>query len=130
MIRLIYLSTAVEDFSQSELEELLEKSRKNNQPKGITGLLVIKGRTFIQCLEGEESVIRELFEKIEKDDRHKDVMILEEDEDIQERYFPSWDMGFKNIANLTNIESEMLKDFTFDDMQEAPKIFKKFVEIF
>lgn len=129
MIRLIYLSTAVRDMSDDDLNDILEKSRKNNGSKDITGLLIIKGRTFLQCLEGEEIAVQELFEKIEKDERHKNILEFEE-EQITERYFPNWEMGFKNIANLTAIESEQLKDFTFNYSSEnLPHVFKRFIDI-
>lgn len=129
MIRLVYLSTAVRDMGEEELEQMLEQARKNNEPLGITGLLILKGRTFIQCLEGGEKEVWELFYKIEKDDRHKDVRVLEDD-DVSERLFPDWQMGFKNVQNLTSIESEKLKDYSFEKLEELPKLFRKFVEIF
>lgn len=93
MFRLMYMSTAVYDFSNQELEELLEKSRKNNKEKDISGLLIVKGRTFIQCLEGGKESVLSIYEKIEKDERHRDLIELIE-ENATERYFPNWDMGY------------------------------------
>ena len=132
MYRLMYMSTAVKDFTDNELEELLEKSRENNSKKKVSGLLIIKGRTFIQCLEGDEKEVLDIYSKIEKDERHKDLIELIE-EDAEERYFPDWDMGYKNIRNLTNIESDKLKDLDLEDFSKFPKedipqLFKKFIE--
>lgn len=132
MYRFMYMSTATIDFSNEELEELLEKARVNNKKRNITGLLIVKGRTFIQCLEGKEEDVLAIYEKIKNDDRHRDLIELIE-EDAHERYFPAWDMGYKNIRNLTNIESDKLKDFEIEDFNKFPKkdipqLFKRFVE--
>ena len=134
MYRIMYLSTATVPFSDNELEELLEKARKNNIEKGVTGLLIIKGRTFLQCLEGEKSNVDEIFEKISKDERHDSIIeLIEEDEG--ERYFPDWSMGYKNINHLEDVKSQKLTNysdpsnthkFSSDDISE---IFKEFVEI-
>lgn len=132
MFRLMYMSTAVYDFSNQELEELLEKSRKNNKEKNVSGLLIVKGRTFIQCLEGGKESVLSIYEKIEKDERHRDLIELIE-ENATERYFPNWDMGYKNIKNLTNIESDKLKNFDFENLdsfpkEDIPQLFKRFIE--
>ena len=132
MYRLLYMSTATKDFSDIELEELLEKARKNNSQKNLTGLLIIKGRTFLQCLEGNEEDVMEIFTKIKSDDRHCDIIELLE-EDIKEPLFPLWSMGYKNIKNLTDFKSEKLKDFSKEDElnltnDEIIDIFKEFVE--
>lgn len=40
------------------------------------------------------------------------------------------DAFIDQCINLSKVESNKLKDFTFDDHNELPKLFKKFVEIF
>lgn len=132
MYRLMYMSTANKDFSTNELESLLKNAKKSNENKNITGLLVVKGRTFLQCLEGEKSDVLNLFNKIKDDSRHRDVIELLEEE-TNTRYFPNWSMGFKNIKNLTNIKSEILRDFTLNDERsfssnDVSEIFLEFVE--
>lgn len=132
MYRLMYMSTANKDFSTNELESLLKNAKKSNENKNITGLLVVKGRTFLQCLEGEKSDVLNLFNKIKDDSRHRDVIELLEEE-TNARYFPNWSMGFKNIKNLTNIKSEILRDFTLNDERsfssnDVSEIFLEFIE--
>jgi len=134
MYRIMYLSTATVEFTDADLEELLEKARKNNIQKDVTGLLIIKGRTFLQCLEGDKSSVDEIFEKISQDDRHNNIIeLIEEDEG--DRYFPDWSMGYKNINHLEDVKSQKLTNysdpknaqkFSTDDISE---IFKEFVEI-
>jgi RecJ-like exonuclease len=126
------MSTAVEEFTNKELEELLDKSKINNSKLNITGLLVVKGRTFLQCLEGPKENVEEIFKKIQKDQRHKDIIELIE-ENASNRIFPNWDMGFKNIKNLTNIESEKLKNFDLEDLssfqkEDISQLLRNFIE--
>ena len=48
MLSLVYVSSALREFSKSELVELLEKSRKKNTRLGLTGMLLYKEGNFIQ----------------------------------------------------------------------------------
>uniref|UniRef100_UPI0040476E9E BLUF domain-containing protein n=1 Tax=Aliarcobacter sp. TaxID=2321116 RepID=UPI0040476E9E len=134
MYRIMYISTAIVNFSDDELNELLNIARKNNSKKNLTGLLVVKGRTFLQCLEGEKNNVLEVFEKIKNDSRHKDIFEIIEDESSDNRYFPDWSMGYKNIKYLTDIKSNKLKDFTSKkDLETLSKdyiseVFKEFIE--
>lgn len=133
MYRIMYLSTATVRFSDEELEQLLEVARKNNGEKNVTGLLIMKGRSFLQCLEGEKNDVLEIFGKIEKDERHDSIVqVVEEDE--TNRYFPKWFMGYKNINHLDAIESKKLINFSQEKNVQAFKkddiadIFKEFIE--
>ncbi|WP_020161578.1 phosphate-starvation-inducible PsiE family protein [Methylobacter marinus] len=116
MIRLIYASTALKDWSAEDLLGLLKTCRTNNSARDITGVLIYLRRTFFQILEGEDETVNDVFEKIRNDKRHKDVTLLEK-RTIDEREFPYWSMGFEKLDDfdLTSIKgfSHILdKDFT------------------
>ena len=98
MISLTYVSSAVETFSQAELLNLLETSRRNNALTGISGLLLYKDGNFMQVIEGAEAEIHKLHEKISHDPRHGGLITLTE-KVIQRRQFPEWKMGFKNLSD-------------------------------
>lgn len=124
MYSIIYASSATREFSEAELVELLKKSRENNSKAAITGLLLYKDGNFIQVLEGEKSAVQMLFEKINADPRHKGVLILLR-ENIEERQFPNWSMGFRNLnsAEYVDIEgySEILNySFTGAEFKSDP----------
>jgi len=111
MIELIYVSKASVRFTEKELNELLSKARNNNTKKGLTGLLLYDGKgTFIQALEGEESDINTLYNKIKKDDRHSRVNVLWRKE-IEQRGFPDWKMGYQNIHDIKNAKITGFSDF-------------------
>ena len=78
MISLIYVSSAVELFSAAELATLLETSRRNNAPTGITGMLLYKDGSFMQVIEGEEEEIHKLHSRISRDPRHAGLITLME----------------------------------------------------
>ncbi len=118
MIQLIYLSFFSHPLSTAELEEILAVSRRNNEALGITGLLIVKGHAFLQALEGEKAAVYKLYEKIKQDSRHHDVMKISE-ENIQQRAFANWSMGFKNLDDFSPIESDKLVNLTEVDLQDA-----------
>ena len=86
MYELIYTSVGIKEFSDSELFELLNQARTNNEMHDITGMLVYKDREFAQILQGDEQKVRRLYENIIKDDRHTNVKLFYESI-IQERTF-------------------------------------------
>ncbi len=98
MYYLVYTSTAVTHFSEEDLIDLLNQSRGTNKKIGITGMLIHTRGKFIQVLEGEKSVVNNLYTKIEQDDRHKKITMVMEGES-EERIFKDWAMGFKRLGD-------------------------------
>ncbi len=77
---------------KTELGELFSNARSNNKHRDITGALLCSGETFVQVLEGEETEVRSIFDRISLDDRHDDVAVLETGP-IDERVFSRWAMA-------------------------------------
>jgi uncharacterized membrane protein (DUF373 family) len=97
MIQVTYISSETKPMEQSDLEDILSKSRKNNIELGITGMLLYGNKTFIQILEGDEKSVDNLLLKIRKDPRHTDFRMVAKKE-IKHRQYSEWSMGFKNIT--------------------------------
>ncbi|MFD2741554.1 BLUF domain-containing protein [Sulfitobacter aestuarii] len=93
---LIYTSTSRHLMAQSALASLLEQSRLRNAADEVTGMLLYKGGSFMQVLEGEKGVIFATFARIGADARHKDVTLLR-DRKIEARSFAGWSMGFRAV---------------------------------
>jgi hypothetical protein len=100
LVRLLYASRVVEPAS-SATESILAQSRMHNPASGITGILCYGGGIFLQALEGGRMAVSELYGHIQKDARHKDVVLLSYEE-ISERRFGGWTMGQVNVAKLNN----------------------------
>jgi hypothetical protein len=94
MKRLLYISTCRSPLSPSELDVLLEKARKENASREVTGLLVVGGRRFLQILEGPVSCVDATFERIARDPRHFALVKLH-DKPVADRSFGAWAMGFE-----------------------------------
>ncbi len=90
--RYSYVSRFSRPFTRDELEALASDSAARNQGLGITGMLMSSGGIFYQVLEGPSAAVNELFLKISRDSRHKDVLVLTVQEEVESRQFPSWAM--------------------------------------
>ena len=102
LVRLIYASRAM-DPKPEVIEEILAQSRQFNPATGITGILCYGGGIFLQALEGGRMAVSELYGHIQKDARHKDVVLLHYEE-IAVRRFGGWTMGQVNVERInTNI---------------------------
>lgn len=98
LIQLIYVSSAVELFTQQQLNNLLTLARDENKKHEITGLLLYKDGDFMQVIEGKETDIDQLFDNIIRDKTHSGVIRLLK-EPIEQRNFSNWSMGFKNLSS-------------------------------
>lgn len=102
LVRLLYASRAV-DAGAGAIEAILTQSRQFNPSCGITGILCYGGGIFLQAIEGGRMAVSDLYGHIQKDTRHKDVVLLHYEE-ISERRFGGWTMGQVNLAKInTNI---------------------------
>ena len=108
LFHLGYVSTETGDLGSSGMVELLTEARRINTSRDITGLLLHRDRSFYQVLEGEEDVVRQTFDSIEKDERHTAIDVLFEGE-VDEREFPDWQMGF---LNLDGVDIETLQGYS------------------
>ena len=102
LVRLLYASRAV-DPQPNVIESILAQSRQFNPSTGITGILVYGGGIFLQAIEGGREAVSDLYGHIQKDERHKQVVLLHYEE-ISERRFGGWTMGHVDVARVnTNI---------------------------
>jgi len=94
IFRLMYRSRnrIPQEQRKTELGLLFSQVRPNNKRQQITGALLLSQDAFVQILEGEESAVRALFAKIEKDPRHDSVALLSTGI-VAERVFSRWAMA-------------------------------------
>jgi hypothetical protein len=98
LVRLLYASRTVDPRPET-IESILAQSRQYNPTSGITGILCYGGGIFLQAIEGGRIAVSELYGHIQKDTRHKDVVLLHYEE-ISERRFGGWTMGQVNLSKL------------------------------
>jgi hypothetical protein len=120
---LIYISQAMKFMNNEDLLQILEESKARNGFYRVTGMLLYmeavfldrKEGRFMQILEGERKNVQEIYAKIAKDSRHKNLIILSEGS-IEARIFTEWTMGLSVLP-----ESDSNKHF-FDVEKEFGNI--------
>jgi hypothetical protein len=99
LVRLMYASRATDKINPEALNAILRKSMANNPSVGVTGVLCFSGNIFLQVLEGGRSQVSALYNRITRDPRHHDAVLLSYEE-ISERSFAGWAMGQVNMSRL------------------------------
>lgn len=97
LLEVIYASAATVPFSKQQLAQLLIKARANNERLGVSGLLLFVEGSFLQVLEGPAATVDALYEKISRDERHAETLVLKRSP-IEERSFADWRMGFVGLS--------------------------------
>lgn len=96
--QLVYISSARVDDLVSEVDQILTSSRRNNGAKSVTGVLLYAQGMFFQVLEGEKSVVEQVYSNIEHDSRHSDITSLLEQE-VPKPRFADWAMGWSRVPD-------------------------------
>jgi Sensors of blue-light using FAD len=99
LVRLLYVSRAIDPESCSTTQSILDSARKYNAANGITGVLCYGGGLYLQAIEGGRMQVNKLYSHIVCDQRHTDVVLLVYQE-ITERRFGGWTMGQVNLTKL------------------------------
>jgi hypothetical protein len=107
MYRIIYLSAAVQQLTDEEVNSLLIKSRLFNIQRDITGILLYIDGSFLQVIEGKKENVIDLYQKIKKDSMHKKIICVYNDQ-TEKRQFPHWSMGF---CSTTYVKLRKLSGF-------------------
>ncbi len=87
------ISGAMSGAVAADIRGILAASRRNNARDGITGGLLFSQGCFAQVLEGPLDALERTFERIQCDERHSDVTVLQSGP-ITARDFPDWSMAF------------------------------------
>lgn len=97
MFRLVYMSKSKSPMVDAELDDILQKASMNNAAVGVTGLLVYVNDAFFQVLEGSQTAVEAVYDKVFMDPRHHKARILQQRK-VVERRFPAWTMGFCRLS--------------------------------
>jgi hypothetical protein len=91
MYRLIYKSRSASPLNWETVAGILESSQKNNARTGITGVLLMSKKQFLQVLEGEFEAVNHAFERIVHDPRHRHIRLISFGV-VEGRLFEEWQM--------------------------------------
>jgi hypothetical protein len=97
LYRLVYTSRNLLQGPDHEVaaavRQILETSQRNNRAVAVTGALMFNAGAFAQVLEGPRPGVEETFERIQRDERHGEVTVLQCGP-VESRGFPDWSMAF------------------------------------
>ena len=92
-----YISSASELFIRTELDELMNFSRRRNFEREITGALLYSSGSIMQIIEGPRGSVEELYSKIKDDPRHRNIQRLISRK-TSERFFGDWSMACRRMT--------------------------------
>lgn len=91
LVSLSYVSDATEEFGILALMQLVDKASRRNKALNITGVLSFDNGRFGQILEGKPKDVGLIWEAIQDDPRHTNVVTLGMKR-ISTRRFANWSM--------------------------------------
>lgn len=103
--RLAWSSVPSSSFSAASLDEIVASARRNNERHHISGMMMFTGAHFLGVLEGAEWDLANLWQKLGRDERHRDLRRIG-DVLCGDRWFPRWLMSrTDNAVVRAQIES-------------------------
>ncbi len=103
-----YVSTANADLEKPEVQNLLNYTSNFNNAHDIRGVLLYSEGNFFQILEGDKKFVLELFDQIQKDTRHQNIIQVL-GKDLKQGAFD----GFKAeiVSETSKYDYELVKEY-------------------
>ena len=92
MFQFVYISTQSRSITTDISADILSVSRRNNDRAGVSGVLLQRGRRFLQVLEGERDAVMNAIARIRSDPRHMAIVALSERQ-LAKPEFGNWAMA-------------------------------------
>ncbi|MEO3357204.1 BLUF domain-containing protein [Acinetobacter haemolyticus] len=115
LFQFCYASKALSDPQSllSDLRDILNEAHHFNYLNHINGVLYFADGYFFQCLEGDQTTIMQLFEKIKKDRRHEQVYAFPA-RNVEQGLFQDWSMKFVRKNSAISIFFQQLGQESFN----------------
>ena len=89
------------------IAEIVAEAQLRNITEGITGILFYHEGKFIQLVEGYQSSLRQLIDRISHDPRHNNLQFFL-DEQVLHRTCPEWSMVSVNLDRSKYLDHRLL----------------------
>lgn len=109
--QLIYLSRANSEFSQSDIDDLVDKANLKNKALGISGILIYRDGYFVQFIEGPIDNISQLYSSIQSDPRHEIFSLIYQREGNFPKFFEDWQMKHISEKFMGIENTKAIKEF-------------------
>lgn len=107
-ISYVSIASAPNDVAEADVREICAVAGPHNARASITGILTFHSGRFAQILEGPESSLRSLMDRISADRRHHSLVIAI-DRAIAARQFDQWSMAYRTP---TQFIQDQIADFS------------------
>lgn len=124
LYELIYRSDAKGNIEENDIQDILNTARSFNEANNITGCLLFNNNQFLQLLEGEFNLLMELYERIKKDQRHENLVLLHMRE-TEYRIYPNWTMAYQSLDQKEVKEKAGITEFTEFEPEEKTSLSKQ-----
>ncbi len=98
--QIAYCSVATAPMSGEALTRLLRDAKALNQLDRITGVLLVHGNVFLQIFEGPSEAVQSLWKRLLRDTRHRCVVKLLDQSEVESRTFEGWSMQQVSIEEM------------------------------
>lgn len=124
-----YISNQHKELSLIELEKLYDQTKTKNDENLITGALLLIKDNFLQVIEGEETHINPLFEKITNDRRHHHIIVIS-NKVIEKRLFKDFDANYSIIDNFKKLLEfrAYVNDIIVKTQDNSLKVFTRIID--
>jgi hypothetical protein len=111
--------TGTPESLRAQIDGILRASRRNNAAAGVTGALFHNALCFAQVLEGPFLEVQRVFERLQLDPRHAELVVLRSGY-TAERAFDGWSMAHvpEREVDLTSLDQGALSRLTSEDGTE------------
>lgn len=126
--RITYISRFDPDtLSDEEISDIVKKAQATNKSLNVSGVLLNLKGVFFQVIEGEEKTLDSLYAKIEKDQRHFDILVLKTERPIFERKFIEWSMEEINLDKTSSIVLDPIKTL-LGTVTESHRVLERYTQ--
>ncbi|MBQ0736432.1 BLUF domain-containing protein [Aquimarina celericrescens] len=116
-----YVSTVNPDLSNTDIAKLMDHVNVHNNTIGLTGILIYSEGNFFQVLEGEEEIVKRMFERIKKDSRHYNIIKML-DKEMNDHSFSEYHSSFTVISD--HYSQTELQEFLNKEKDYNPEHYK------
>lgn len=122
---LLYVSTRCHgaDDGATHVQDIVAISRPRNASLDVTGALVATPGSFAQILEGPETHLAELMASIRRDQRHRDIRLV----DLggrSKRDFAGWSLAYSGESSrVSRAIGLLIEDTSFDFSKHVNRLY-------
>lgn len=127
-----YTSKSVQDLNLEEIESIFKSTIVKNNARNITGILLYNSGCFFQVLEGEKSIVKELFyDIIYPDKRHRELFVVME-KFTEKPFFSLYNTQFsvvKTLQEYNHLKKYIDANFVNKDTEKFKRLLSPFVQM-